>query len=216
MRYSACVRGFTVLFLLFILTACGNNEGSDPDNGSDIGTGSGDAIQDVLDTFSSVRVTLRNPLIMLIAPTSVSQHVHCSSGGQANMGGTISGTSSEGTFALTGDFDYQSCDGLNGDATYEGIFFTSDDQRNFTGVFDGQVGGYGCLTTLAGTTYSFPLSSDIDIIEPPTSGTIEGTLTADCTESAGDASVTCTWASGTDVNNSAELSDGCTCSGSGC
>lgn len=211
-------RGIFLVFctiMMAMLSGCGGGGGSpaEPDDGM----GSGNAIQDLLDTFSSVRVVLRNPLVTAFAaPSTISQHVHCSESGQASVLGTISGESAEGTFSLSGDFSYASCDGLNSTGTFAGSFSVSGSERNFTGTFGGTVGGNGCSVSLGGASYAFPLSSDPDTIAPPSSGTASGTLSATCAESAGSATVSCDWGAGVDVTNSTAMTAGCSCTGSGC
>lgn len=194
-----------------VMGGCGGSSGGGS-GGSGNGTGTGNAIQDALTDFDTVRTVISTGLNVATPGGTLPLHVHCSSG-QAEVSGST-GAAADGTFAISANLAYASCDGTNGTVTAAGPYATAGTARTFTADLGGTAGGNGCSVDFTSTTYLFTV--DTSAVAAPTAETAGGTLSATCTEPAGSATVSCDWGAGTVIANSASLTAGCSCTGSGC
>lgn len=221
-------RGTTVVFFFVLSLAlsggggwgCGGGAGGG--NGADevnVGSGTGEAAQDALTTLDSVgdvvstSLTVSTPTALTgsLSGLSVDQHVHCD-GAQAAVTGTIDGDATGGTFNL--DVSFNNCFSLDGTVGFSGSYTSDGETLDFSVGFDGDVGGSGCLLELDSLVYSFTASQGV--IAAPLSESLGGTLTGNCTEPNGTASLSCDWGEGIEIDNQAALIAACDCSGAGC
>lgn len=201
----------------------GGEGGEDGGDDVDVGTGSGNALDDTLATFDTVAEVLATALNTntppalslprkkrLIKKVSKEIHVHCATGGPAVVTGDISGDDANGTFDLAVTFN--DCSGLDGEATFTGTYESGDDNRNFVADLSGSVGGNGCLLVLDDLGYLFTV--DLDVIAAPTAETVTETLSTTCPETG--ATVSCDFSEGVNALDATSLASACTCAGGGC
>lgn len=194
------------------VSGCGSTgDGSGGSGGSvSAGTGTGDAIQDTLTTLDTLLMVASTSLnVSSSAVLAVDQHVHCPSGAQASVTGD---NTADGPFDVV--IVMNNCEGVTGTTNHAGSSVTGADSREFTGGFTESVGGNGCILSLTDLDFSF--SVPLDTIVAPTSETVTGALTATCTESGSEASVTCDFTGGIDAQSTSALTAACSCIGSGC
>lgn len=210
-----------LLTMLGSLGGCGGTSGGGDGGDVEAGSGSGDVPDDAFQSLDAVRTVVATSLNvaagLIVAPSelpasAVSQHVHCSNGSQASVTGSEDTSVSPGSFNLA--VEMNGCEGVLGSLTFTGTSTTTTEEITFEGGFSGTVGGLGCLMTLDDLSYTF--SVDREMIAAPTSETVTGNLSGDCSEPAGTATISCDFGTGIDPEETASFSTSCSCTGDGC
>ncbi|MBI4237246.1 MAG: hypothetical protein HY696_02360 [Deltaproteobacteria bacterium] len=196
-----------------VLCGCGNVSASNSaaDEESDgvpaTGSGTGDVPADIFTTWDTIAevvstsLNVGTPTDITATAKSLSQHVHCTSGGPAS----VSGTDENGAFSLSAEMG--NCAGTNGIMAISGTYADVGNNRTFTTTFSGAIGGNGCLLTMDQLTYTFVV--DLTIIAAPTAETITGFLAASCTTTGGTTTVACDFSSGVPANNPTQFKAAC-------
>lgn len=206
---------FALLLLNF--SYCGGGGDSNDAGGAnfDVGVGTGNASADMDNTIIAVGSAVNGftvdstedggATLVQALTQSIDETTDCAEGGEVTVDGT-SQTGNPATISLNMDFNNCVSEGvtLNGLLDFTAIIGV-DSANNITSItfiYNGVVGGNGCLVTFENLTTTV---SAISSTAEPTA-TISGQSIGECGEAG---TVTCDYGSGIDYDDSTALEDAC-------
>jgi len=158
-----------VVFTAFGVIACSDSSSDDAAD-VDAGTGTGDALADAQSASTDALNISATALSQAFAQSGAGAGLikaatldtitgECSPSGSWTMDGTYDDDFTDGIWSYAFNIVYDACGEINGELSYEGDYTFSDDEFSYASVINGEIGGYGCVTTYDNLSYQYTYNS---------------------------------------------------------